>query len=65
MTQHCPNSLHIARNGPPSAKESAREIHILMNNNAQDYAIQNARQLTRLLSDSLSTVEVVAAGDDQ
>jgi len=43
--------------------ENAREIHILMNNNAQDYAIQNARQMMRLLSDSLSTAEVVTAPD--
>jgi uncharacterized protein YecE (DUF72 family) len=41
--------------------ESAREIHILMNNNAQDYAITNARQLMRLLRDNLTESEVVAA----
>lgn len=40
--------------------ESAREIHLLFNNNAQDFAIQNARQLRVLLS-SLEGNEIVAA----
>jgi uncharacterized protein YecE (DUF72 family) len=40
--------------------ESAREIHLLLDNNAQDFAIQNARQLRMLLS-SLEGSEIVAA----
>ena len=41
--------------------ESAREIHLLFNNNAHDSAIQNARQLRMLLRSSLSGNEIVAA----
>ena len=33
--------------------ERAKEVHLLFNNNAQDYAIQNARQLSMLMRDSL------------
>jgi len=44
-----------------ATSEEAHEIHILMNNNAQDYAIQNARQMMRMLRNSLSASEVVAA----
>lgn len=42
----------------------AREIHALFNNNAQDYAIQNARQLRMMLRQAYQgaeTVEVVRA----
>ena len=34
--------------------ESAREVHLLFNNNAQDYAIRNGRQLRMMLRDSLA-----------
>ena len=41
--------------------EGAREIHLLFNNNAQDYAVQNGRQLQRFLQRSLALGEVVQA----
>ena len=39
----------------------AREIHILFNNNAQDYPIRNARQLRMLLEERGEQAEVVPA----
>ena len=42
------------------AKE-ARDIHLLFNNNRDDYAVQNARQLQQLLQESLPGIEVVGA----
>ena len=41
--------------------EHARELHLLFNNNNQDYAVQNARQLSMLLRGSLGVGEVVPA----
>ncbi|MFH1085123.1 MAG: DUF72 domain-containing protein [Chloroflexota bacterium] len=41
--------------------EGAREIHALFNNNAQDYAVRNGRQLRLLLRESLPEAEVVAS----
>jgi uncharacterized protein YecE (DUF72 family) len=45
--------------------ENAREIHILMNNNAQDYAITNARQMMRLIRENLPDSEVAAASSER
>ncbi len=39
--------------------EEAREIHIFFNNNQQDYAVRNARQLRTLLHQSLLEAEVI------
>ncbi len=39
--------------------KKAQEIHLLFNNNARDYAVQNGRQLRMLLRDSLESGEVV------
>ncbi|NLE75816.1 MAG: DUF72 domain-containing protein [Chloroflexi bacterium] len=36
-----------------SLASQAQEIHVLFNNNARDYAVQNARQLTLLLEERL------------
>ena len=44
--------------------EEAREIHLLFNNNAQDYAVQNGRQLRMMLRDSLEGVEVVTSPEE-
>ena len=47
--------------------EGAKEVHLLFNNNAQDYAIQNARQLRMLMRDSLvgsSQSQVVEPGGE-
>jgi len=38
----------------------ARELHLLFNNNQQDYSVRNARQLTMLLRESAAGDEVVA-----
>lgn len=43
--------------------ENSREVHALFNNNAQDYAIQNARQLRMLLRNSLEG-EVVSSASE-
>lgn len=45
--------------------ERAAEVHVLFNNNAQDYAIRNARQLRMILSETLSHGEVVAVPEEQ
>ena len=39
--------------------EEAAQIHIFFNNNQQDYAVRNARQMRDLLARSLSSAEVV------
>jgi uncharacterized protein YecE (DUF72 family) len=44
--------------------EKAREIHIFFNNNQQDYAVRNARQLRALLQQHLSDAEVVMPDAD-
>lgn len=44
--------------------ERADEIHALFNNNAQDYAVQNGRQLRLLLRESLSGHEIVASPEE-
>lgn len=41
--------------------EASGETHILFNNNAEDYAVQNASQLQLMLRDSLAGDTVVAA----
>jgi uncharacterized protein YecE (DUF72 family) len=46
-----PNAAHLA--------ENAAELHLLFNNNRDNYAVQNARQLESLLQESLAGVEVV------
>jgi uncharacterized protein YecE (DUF72 family) len=43
---------------------SAREVHVLFNNNRDDYAVRNARQLRMLLKESLSGSDVVE-GEEQ
>lgn len=45
--------------------EDAAELHLLFNNNAQDYALQNARQLRLALEKELPTAEVVRPAADQ
>ena len=44
--------------------ENAREIHLLFNNNNQDYAVRNARQLRLLLQDTFKPGEVVAPPEE-
>lgn len=44
--------------------ERADEIHALFNNNAQDYAVQNARQLRLLLREGLLEHEIVASPEE-
>lgn len=44
--------------------EQARELHLLFNNNAQDYAVQNARQLRLLLRGERGLEVVLAAGEE-
>ena len=39
--------------------EDAREIHVLFNNNAEDYAVRNGRQLQMLLQDAPEAGEVM------
>jgi len=41
--------------------ERAENLHVLFNNNAEDYAVRNARQLRMLLTESLRSHEVVRA----
>jgi len=41
--------------------QEAREIHVLFNNNAQDYPVRNARQLRMLLQEGARQAEVVAS----
>jgi len=43
--------------------ESAKELHLLFNNNAQDYAVRNARQLRMILRGDLGLEIVPAAGE--
>lgn len=43
--------------------ESAHELHLLFNNNAQDYAVRNARQLRMILRSDLGLEIVPAAGE--
>ena len=45
--------------------EQANELHLLFNNNAQDYAVRNGRQLQRLLQRSLGIGQVVEAAGPQ
>jgi len=40
---------------------AADAVHVLFNNNAQDYAVQNGRQLRLLLREGLPDLEVVAS----
>lgn len=51
LREWVPKVAHLAR--------SAREVHLLFNNNARDYAVRNARQLTALLREGLPEAEVV------
>jgi uncharacterized protein YecE (DUF72 family) len=44
--------------------EEAAEIHVFFNNNQQDYAVRNARQLRDLLQQALSGAEVMIPGAD-
>jgi uncharacterized protein YecE (DUF72 family) len=44
--------------------ERAGEIHALFNNNAQDYAVQNGRQLRLLLREGLPGHEIVASPEE-
>jgi len=46
--------------GVRTLAERASRVHILFNNNMQDYAVQNARQMRLLLADALSGHTVVA-----
>lgn len=39
--------------------ESAQEMHILFNNNAEDYAVRNARQMRMLLQEAIGADQVV------
>jgi uncharacterized protein YecE (DUF72 family) len=43
--------------------EGAHELHLLFNNNAQDYAVTNARQLTMILRGELGLEVMPAAGE--
>jgi len=45
--------------GVRTLAERASRVHILFNNNMQDYAVQNARQMRLLLADALSGHTVV------
>jgi uncharacterized protein YecE (DUF72 family) len=42
----------------------ADSIHVLFNNNAQDYAVQNGRQLRMLLRAGLEGVEIVGSPEE-
>ena len=49
-----------------SLAEGSREMHLLFNNNAQDYAVRNGRQLRLLLAEGgLGDQVVPAASDDE
>jgi uncharacterized protein YecE (DUF72 family) len=52
LREWVPKVAHLAR--------SAREVHLLFNNNARDYAVRNARQLMGLLREGVPDAEVVA-----
>jgi uncharacterized protein YecE (DUF72 family) len=54
-----PNLAHLA--------ERAQELHVFFNNNRADYAVRNARSLSRMLVSGLENVVVVQppAPDDQ
>lgn len=43
---------------------AAGAVHVLFNNNAQDYAVQNGRQLRMLLREGLPDLEVVASPEE-
>lgn len=45
--------------------ERAQELHLLFNNNAQDYAVRNARQLRMLLMEQGDLGEVVAPASER
>ncbi len=51
LREWVPNAAALAR--------EARELHLLFNNNQQDYSVRNARQLAMLLKESLAGEEVV------
>ncbi|HHX64914.1 MAG TPA: DUF72 domain-containing protein [Chloroflexi bacterium] len=53
LREWAPDVEHLA--------EQAAEVHVLFNNNAQDYAIRNARQLRMMLSESTTTKDMVVA----
>jgi len=42
--------------------EKAEEVHLLFNNNRDNFAVLNAKQLEMFLQDSLKDAEVVTAG---
>jgi uncharacterized protein YecE (DUF72 family) len=44
--------------------ENAQEVHLLFNNNAQDYAVRNGRQLRMMLRDSLSGAEIISSPEE-
>ena len=44
--------------------EMAETVHVLFNNNAEDYALQNSRQLRMLLREQLDTVTVVESPEE-
>lgn len=51
LREWVPRVAHLA--------ERAADVHVFFNNNAEDYAVQNARQLRMLLADALSHHRVV------
>ena len=55
LREWAPNVLQLA--------ESAQELHLLFNNNAQDYAVRNARQLRMILMGEMGLEIVPAAGE--
>jgi len=52
LREWVPKVAHLA--------QGAREVHLLFNNNARDYAVRNARQLMGLLREGVPDAEVVA-----
>jgi len=65
LREWVPNLAHLTEQGlkapfegggkAPSA-EGAQELHVFFNNNRDDYAVRNARQLTQLLQGTLPGV---------
>ena len=44
--------------------EAAEAVHVLFNNNYNDYALENARQMRMILREELPDAEIVAAPDE-